>query len=229
MLLLYPREILILDLELSQTVGVVAIERSGVPFTQVIPCAQRDALYCLHENGCITLRVCRSTTAPEEAADPEQSVQELVYDLRSQCDAIRVTKTVRPYRMVICPVNENNAGLMVSDGRVMLWELKAHTGRAAANPSSGLSPLYSPVSFCGAPLGPNQKRIQDLCLNSMIGQTLIAGETPPPSSNQQEVQLKFLLTGLLSGLPLPPFAIRMCPPLTTKNINHYQPLLAVGR
>ena len=60
------------------------------------------------------------------------------------------------------------------------------------------------------------------------GQTLIAGEAPPPSSSQQEVQLKFLLTGLLSGLPLPPFAIRMCPPLTTKNINHYQPLLAVG-
>uniref|UniRef100_A0A667XVF7 WD repeat-containing protein 11 n=1 Tax=Myripristis murdjan TaxID=586833 RepID=A0A667XVF7_9TELE len=224
MLLLYPREILILDLELSQTVGVVAIERSGVPFIQVIPCAQRDALYCLHENGCITLRVCRSTTTPDEA----QSVQELVYDLRSQCDAIRVTKTVRPYRMVICPVNENNAALMVSDGRAMLWELKAHTGRAAANPSSGLSPLYSPVSFCGAPLGPNQKKIQDLSLNTMIGQTLIAGETPPLSSSQQEVQLKFLLTGLLSGLPLPPFAIRMCPPLTTKNINHYQPLLAVG-
>lgn len=67
-------------------------------------------------------------------SDPEQSVQELVYDLRSQCDAIRITKTVRPYRMVICPVNENNAGLMVSDGRVMLWELKAHTGKAAVNP-----------------------------------------------------------------------------------------------
>uniref|UniRef100_A0A8D3DQA9 WD repeat-containing protein 11 n=1 Tax=Scophthalmus maximus TaxID=52904 RepID=A0A8D3DQA9_SCOMX len=222
MLLLYPREILILDLELSQTVGVVAIERSGVPFIQVIPCAQRDALYCLHENGCITLRVCRSTYTTEEAADPEQSVQELVYDLRSQCDAIRVTKTVRPYRMVICPVNENNAGLMVSDGRVMLWELKESVH------NSGLSPLYSPVSFCGAPLGPKQKRIQDLCLNSMIGQTMMAGEALPPSSNPQEVQLKFLLTGLLSGLPLPPFAIRMCPPLTTKNINHYQPLLAVG-
>lgn len=228
MLLLYPREILILDLELSQTVGVVAIERSGVPFTQVIPCAQRDALYCLHENGCITLRVCRSTTTPEEGADPDQNSHELVYDLRSQCDAIRVTKTVRPYRMVICPVNENNAALTVSDGRVMLWELKSHAGKATANPSSGLSPLYSPVSFCGAPLGPNQKRIQDLSLNSMIGQTLIAGEAPLPSSNQQEIQLKFLLTGLLSGLPLPPFAIRMCPPLTTKNIGHYQPLLAAG-
>uniref|UniRef100_A0A3P8WQI6 WD repeat-containing protein 11 n=1 Tax=Cynoglossus semilaevis TaxID=244447 RepID=A0A3P8WQI6_CYNSE len=226
MLLLYPREILILDLELSQTVGVVAIERSGVPFMQVIPCAQRDALYCLHENGCITLRVCRSPSATEEAA--EQSVQELMYDLRSQCDAIRVTKTVRPYQMVVCPVNENNAALMVSDGRVMLWELKAHAGKSATYSSAGLSPLYSPVSFCGATLGPSQKRIPDLCLNSMIGQTLIAGEAPPFSSNQQEVQLKLLLTGLLSGLPLPPFAIRMCPPLTTKNINHYQPLLAVG-
>lgn len=67
-------------------------------------------------------------------SDPEQNVYELMYDLRSQCDAIRVTKTVRPYRMVICPVNENNAALMVSDGRAMLWELKAHTGRAVVNP-----------------------------------------------------------------------------------------------
>ncbi|XP_064788042.1 WD repeat-containing protein 11 isoform X1 [Oncorhynchus masou masou] len=231
MLLLYPREILILDLELSQTVGVVAIERSGVPFIQVTPCAQRDALFCLHENGCITLRVCRSTTAPDEsvaASDPEQSVQELVYDLRSQCDAIRVTKTVRPYRMVICPVNENNAALTVSDGRVMLWELKAHVSKPTVNPSSGLSPLYAPVAFCGSPLGQNQKKIQDLSLNTMIGQSLVSGADPPPPSLQQEVQLKFLLTGLLSGLPLPPFALRMCPPLTTKNINHYQPLLAVG-
>ncbi|KAL7890450.1 hypothetical protein AOLI_G00027080 [Acnodon oligacanthus] len=231
MLLLYPREILILDLELSQTVGVVAIERSGVPFIQVIPCAQRDVLYCLHENGCITLRVCRSTTplAEETAADPEQSVQELVYDLRSQCDAIRVTKTVRPYRAVVCPVNENRAALVVSDGRVMLWELKAHISKASGNLSSGLSPLYSPINFCGTPLSRSQKRIPDLSLNTTIGHTLISGVDPPwPAAGQQEVQLKFLLTGLLSGLPLPPFSLRMCPPLTTKNINHYQPLLAVG-
>lgn len=52
-------------------------------------------------------------------------IQELVYDLRSQCDAIRVTKTVRPFSMVCCPVNENSAALIVSDGRVMIWELKS--------------------------------------------------------------------------------------------------------
>uniref|UniRef100_A0A8C1VET2 WD repeat-containing protein 11 n=1 Tax=Cyprinus carpio TaxID=7962 RepID=A0A8C1VET2_CYPCA len=225
MLLLYPREILILDLELSQTVGVVAIERSGVPFIQVIPCAQRDALYCLHENGCITLRVCRSTTpSPNET---EQNVQELVYDLRSQCDAIRVTKTVRPYRVVICPVNENSAALVVSDGRVMLWELKAHASKSSSSLSSGLPPLYSPVNFCGTPLHQNQKCIPDLSLNTMIGKIAILPYIHIPFS-QQEIHMKFLLTGLLSGLPLPPFSLRMCPPLTTKNINHYQPLLAVG-
>lgn len=46
MLLLYPREILILDLELSQTVGVVAIERSGVPFIQVSRCIPVQLILC---------------------------------------------------------------------------------------------------------------------------------------------------------------------------------------
>lgn len=56
--------------------------------------------------------------------DPDP-IQELIYDLRSQCDAIRVTKTVRPFSMVSCPVNENSVALIVSDGRVMIWELKS--------------------------------------------------------------------------------------------------------
>ncbi|XP_041124684.1 WD repeat-containing protein 11 isoform X2 [Polyodon spathula] len=228
MLLLYPREILILDLEVSQTVGVVAIERTGIPFIQVIPCRQRDTLFCLHENGCITLRVRRSNCSAVKEPDPDQSVQELAYDLRCQCDAMRVTKTVRPYRMVCSPVSENSAALIISDGRVMMWELKAYATRSDIQYSSGVSPLYSPVSFCGVPLRLHQRRIPDLSLDSMIGQSMIAGEEPPKAPLQQEVQLKFLLTGLLSGLPLPPFVIRMCPPLTTKNINQYQPLLAVG-
>ncbi|KAF2975066.1 hypothetical protein EK904_004121 [Melospiza melodia maxima] len=231
MLLLYPREILILDLEVNQTVGVIAIERTGVPFIQVIPCFQRDGLFCLHENGCITLRVRRSncsfTATPNEEPDPEPA-QELVYDLRSQCDAIRVTKTVRPFSMVCCPVNENAAALIVSDGRVMIWELKSCiSGRNVRNSSSSASPLYSPVSFCGIPVGAFQNKLPDLSLDNMIGQGASPGEELR-NSFLQEVHLKFLLTGLLSGLPLPPFAIRMCPPLTTKNIKQYEPILAVG-
>ncbi|XP_048448926.1 WD repeat-containing protein 11-like [Rhincodon typus] len=235
MLLLYPREILILDLEVNQTVGIVAIERTGAPFLQVIPCRQRDALFCLHENGCITLRIRRSNSnslaLSSEEQDPDQPVQELTYDLRCQCDAIRVTKTVRPFNMVCCPINENSAALIVSDGRVMLWELK--TNLLGPKPycsysGSTVSPLYCPVSFCGIPMGTQKKKFPDLSLDNMIGQSMAVGEEQPNVPYQQEVQLKFLLTGLLSGLPLPPFVIRMCPPLTTKNIKNYQPLLAVG-
>ncbi|XP_059586054.1 WD repeat-containing protein 11 [Alligator mississippiensis] len=230
MLLLYPREILILDLEVNQTVGVIAIERTGIPFLQVIPCFQRDGLFCLHENGCITLRVRRLNSiigSPNEEPDPDP-VQELIYDLRSQCDAIRVTKTVRPFSMVCCPVNENSAALIVSDGRVMIWELKSTiSGRSLRVSNSSVSPLYSPASFCGIPVGAFQNKLPDLSLDNMIGQGTVA-EEQLKNSFLQEVHLKFLLTGLLSGLPLPQFAIRMCPPLTTKNLKQYQALLAVG-
>lgn len=61
------------------------------------------------------------------------------------------------------------------------------------------------------------------------GQGTISNEEQLKNYCLQEVHLKFLLTGLLSGLPLPPFAIRMCPPLTTKNLKQYHPLLAVGK
>lgn len=68
-----------------------------------------------------------------DVTDPDPA-QELIYDLRSQCDAIRVTKTVRPFSMVCCPVNENSAALIVSDGRVMIWELKSSvSGRNVRN------------------------------------------------------------------------------------------------
>lgn len=79
-------------------------------------------------------------------ADP---VQELTYDLRSQCDAIRVTKTVRPFSMACCPVRENAAALVVSDGRVMVWELRSAVGhlRARSRSVSRAVPLFSVCLF----------------------------------------------------------------------------------
>lgn len=37
LMLLYPREMLILDLEINQTVGIIALDRSSSPFTMVSP------------------------------------------------------------------------------------------------------------------------------------------------------------------------------------------------
>ena len=69
-------------------------------------------------------------------------------------------------------------------------------------------------------------------LNSLIGHssTKIDSSVLLNSVNSQRTpaSLKFILIGLLSGVAPPPFVIRMCPPLTTKNWNVYQPLLALG-
>lgn len=53
----------------------------------------------------------------------------------------------------------------------------------------------------------------------------------PPTmtiSPQQQLQLKLLTSGILSGLLAPPFVVRMCPALTMKNMTEYKPLMAVG-
>lgn len=67
--------------------------------------------------------------------------------------------------MVICPVNENNAGLMVSDGRAMLWELKAHTGKAAANPRYTHTQICK--EFCQAILQWGLKRQEEVAGKSL--------------------------------------------------------------
>ena len=42
------------------------------------------------------------------------------------------------------------------------------------------------------------------------------------------VQLKFIMTGLLQGIHAHITCMRMCPPLTNKNWNVYEPRLALG-
>ena len=42
------------------------------------------------------------------------------------------------------------------------------------------------------------------------------------------VQLKFLMTSLLNGISSHITVVRMCPPLTNKNWDIYEPILALG-
>lgn len=39
---------------------------------------------------------------------------------------------------------------------------------------------------------------------------------------------RLMMTGIYYGLLHSPTSLRMCPPLTTKNIGFYRPLVAVG-
>ena len=73
-------------------------------------------------------------------------------------------------------------------------------------------------------------RLPKLALSNLIGHTpaLSVDSQSTQLSEKHGVSLRFVLVGLLNGLPQPSVVIRMCPPLTTKNFNSYQPLLAIG-
>ncbi|WAR21719.1 WDR11-like protein [Mya arenaria] len=207
LMLVYPREILILDLEINQTVGIIAAERTGSPFLEVLPMLQRDVLYCLHENGSISCRVRRRTNmqtslspdAKEAFDDNNPGALEVAYDLRCQSDSIRMTRHCKVSGVAFCPVKETRLALILSDSRLVFWDL--HTVDFNPDAKNSKSPLYTPG---------DDKILtnQELC-NKVV---------PYPR----------LVLRLLNGLHSPITVIRMCPPLTTKNWNIYEPLLAVG-
>ena len=41
-------------------------------------------------------------------------------------------------------------------------------------------------------------------------------------------QVRVLVSGVMTPLSSPPLVVRMCPPLTTRNLHHYSPRVAVG-
>ncbi|XP_077991912.1 WD repeat-containing protein 11-like isoform X2 [Glandiceps talaboti] len=269
LLLLYSREVLIVDLEINQTVGVIPMERSGSPFLQIIPCRQRDVLMCLHENGSISVRVRRRSGMPSlmsAATTPVdqignfgdstslssfgESIQDVVYDLRCQSDHLRVTKHVRPFGIYSCPCTERSVALIMNDGRVMIWSLKTTEYVPHTNNSHipSLTPLHSPGysssngSFEFLPAVKDKDEVKPkmevkmktpvavlypkMCLSDLIGQ--VQFHCGDQMQQGRGVVLKFVLVGLLNGVAAPPLVIRMCPPLTTKNYNVYQPLVALG-
>ena len=62
--LLYSREVVILDVEINQAVGVITLERNASPLLYLMPCIQRDVIYCLHENGCVSVRIQQALQFP---------------------------------------------------------------------------------------------------------------------------------------------------------------------
>ncbi|GAB1607865.1 WD repeat-containing protein 11-like isoform X2 [Argonauta hians] len=259
LILVYPREVLILDLKINQTVGIIPMERTGSPFMQVLSCRQRDVLMCLHENGSITVRVRRktnviSTPASEGTGAFDDGLLhpalDISYDLRCQSDPLRITRHSKVFGVSLCSVSERLLALVMSDSRVLFIELKATEYKVGYNyPIQLTSPLYTPgysldplVSFTNTVYcdGSSQFPVtSDIpyprnSLYDLIGQPqLTAGggmyETSSPYRvSNHGVALKFMLTGLLSGVASPVSVIRMSPPLTQKNASMYKPLLAVG-
>lgn len=230
LVLVYTREILILDLEINQTVGIIPIERAGSPFVQVVSFRQRDVLLCLHENGSVSARIRRKTNAITTPASeghgafddsPPPISMDVTYDLRCQSDGMRVTRHSRVSSLACCPVSEKSVGLVVTDSRIVFWDMMLLSGGidSEQGTDSDTKLKFPVVSDVPPP---------KISLSDMIGQLPVVNPDHPSVLKGRAAALKFVITGLLNGVVSPVTCLRMCPPLTTKNWSVYEPLIAVG-
>lgn len=227
-LLLFPREILILDIEIGQALGSFSIESTSPSFYSVIPCRQRDILFLLHDNGSISMRAVRSPDrVPYKSNDdPDQMLAsrislDIIYDMKCHSDVFRLSRASRVMNFGLNPVSECETAILLADGRVLLWVLA---------PPSGIN------SFCKepsvrTPLAGLQETVKSLVdvnhytLSNIVPSLLTFGNN---KEKQNYYKPKFMLDGVFEGVALNPICLKMCPPMTTKNFTTYKPLLAVG-
>ena len=50
-------------------------------------------------------------------------IPDISYDLRCQSDSIRMTRHCKVMGVVCCPVSEKSLALILSDSRVIFWEM----------------------------------------------------------------------------------------------------------
>lgn len=79
-------------------------------------CLHIDAIYCLYENSCLTLRY-RSN------GDETQSPYEFNYTTVANSDPIRLTKSSKSHGFCVSPTNERLLTISINDGRLVTYEL----------------------------------------------------------------------------------------------------------
>ncbi|CAH3181969.1 unnamed protein product [Porites lobata] len=230
LLALFPREVMILDMEINQAVCSFSLERNSPSFLHIIPCQQRDVLMCLHENGSVIMRVRRRVAknpyfvepSDETTSDASTSV-DIIYENKCQSDPLRLSKSSRLFGFMCCPISERKVALLISDGRIIVWELKAtrlQTTEASLMSEEAMTaslPLDAELGALHCSINPN------LTLSNVIPPPLSSGKVIPNTTH-----FKFIMSSLSSTVSSPPTCAVMCPPLTTKNWSTYKPLIAVG-
>ena len=127
-MVLYPKEILILDLNIMQAVGSILLERNTSPFLQLFACRQRNIIYCLHENGCISVRSCQHKNLPGTVSpSPLEAMEQLEvnYTVRALSEPLRISRNCTIHELLVCPITEFRVVVLMSDGKLLLWELEA--------------------------------------------------------------------------------------------------------
>lgn len=234
LLLVYAREVLILDLHINQTVGIIPLEKSTSPLLQVKSVRQREVLYCLHESGSVSAKFRRrqlafigspldvpagSVCSLDTGSVTADVFMEMGYEQRCQSEVVRQTKGSKVLGMAVNPVCERRIALFINTGKIVFLEMRP------ANAELPFSLVASPGILSNLLVDNTSK--SNVCaqrketLSELVGPLM--NECGVPVS-----PLRLLVMGMLTGAASPLTVIRMCPPLTTRNWQQYTPLMAAG-
>ncbi|KAL1122656.1 hypothetical protein AAG570_002983 [Ranatra chinensis] len=202
LLLLYPRDVILVDLHINQTIGIIPIEKTMSPLVQVVTARQRDVLYCLHESGSISVKVRRKVNQNVSTSPLDSNLDNMdygsysadmfmCYEHKCQSEVIRQMKGSKVLGISVDPICERKIGLILSSGKVVCLELEPNFGSSTSLTKMALSDIVSPF------------------LSEKSG-------------------LRILITSMVPTINGNITVMKMCPPLTTRNRQHYLPLLAVS-
>ncbi|KAG8325827.1 WD repeat-containing protein 11 [Homalodisca vitripennis] len=162
----------------------------------------------------------------------------LSYEHRCQSEVIRQMKGSKVLAIALDPITEKNIVLLLGSGKLVHLELDTISSANLEDTPLCLSQMFRPAYDL-----PKQENIlllgsgklvhleldtissanledTPLCLSQMFRPAYDERCVVPP--------LRLMTTGLLSAVASPLTVIRMCPPLTTRNRSHYNPIMAGG-
>lgn len=93
---------------------------------QVMPCKQRNMLYCLHENGCVSVRIQQNIQFPASipTSPLDARPQDVGYDLHGHSEPLRISKTCQVFAGAFCPTTEQQVAVLTSEGRILFWDVE---------------------------------------------------------------------------------------------------------
>lgn len=141
------------------------------------------------------------------------------YLICAQSDSIRLSKNTKVFGMGVCPTTEKNILVLLSDGRVLKFELTKKV-----NALTSLSTLIYHIFKLNVPEKVQLRNKQDFIKNRKAQDNLYLLDI----FDQNNSSVKIIMTKIINNIAFKPFINKMCPPLTKKNSKYWQPLLAIG-
>ena len=147
LLIVYPREVVVMDMEIRQAIGSLSLERNTSPLLRLMPCRHRNALFCLHENGSVSLRFHQNTPLPPSLPTtsslephvqvhirplslllylslPSPQVPSVSYTLCCSSEPLRISKLCTVFSGALCISTEKRVAVMTSEGRILIWDVE---------------------------------------------------------------------------------------------------------